>query len=650
MKIRIISLLWILASAGCGKTESPEGPTDEQDYTGKQIVVTAVASNKVKAAETVGDATRTSLDGLIMQWVAGDRIGVFSPQAGDNIALTATDNAVNSPFTGSMVWGKGAHDFYSYYPYAGECSDMHAVPVTLPSSQRQKVGGNSDHIATIDCMVASPISAIEPRDEVELQFNHVFALLEFRLLGSGNVSSIAFGATPSTRLTFDSATIDITQSTPNEGKSYSLTLTGKYSPSATLTLDEAAAMTADETTTPALYMMVNPVDLSSQTIYLDIVIDGKTVVREVTGFRVERGKKYTVVVDVEKASELQGYYNSTDYSADGRVDLLQKATSGSGIDIVLMGDAFSDRLVADGTYERTMRRTMENFFGEEPYRSFRDMFNVYCVTAVSRHEVYTETSRTALACWFGASTRIGGDNQRCIDYALHAIPAGRMDDAVIVVVLRESKYAGTCYMFQPPDGDYGRGLSIAYSPLGTSDAMFGQLIHHEANGHGFAKLGDEYFSSSSSIPVGELIVAGIYSTYGWYRNIDFAGDPTKVKWAKFISDPRYASEGLGLYEGAYTYGKGAWRPTQYSIMRQNTGGFNAPSREAIYLRINRLTQNVGWQYDYETFVAWDARNRTQSASAARIADAMNADAPGTFIPLAAPVIVPHPWNESPSDN
>lgn len=31
---------------------------------------------------------------------------------------------------------------------------------------------------------------------------------------------------------------------------------------------------------------------------------------------------------------------------------LQKASEGNGINVVLMGDAFSDRQVADGTYER----------------------------------------------------------------------------------------------------------------------------------------------------------------------------------------------------------------------------------------------------------------------------------------------------------
>ena len=35
------------------------------------------------------------------------------------------------------------------------------------------------------------------------------------------------------------------------------------------------------------------------------------------------------------------------------------------------------------------------------------------------------------------------------------------------------------------------------------------------------------------------------------------------------------------------------------------GGFNAPSREAIYYRIHKLAFGTTWEYDYESFVKWD---------------------------------------------
>ena len=80
------------------------------------------------------------------------------------------------------------------------------------------------------------------------------------------------------------------------------------------------------------------------------------------------------------------------------------------------------------------------------------------------------------------------------------------------------------------------------------------------------------------------------------------------------------------------YPRGVYRSTENSIMRYNTGGFNAPSREAIWYRIHKLAYGKDWTYRYEDFVSYDARNRKTSASS-------NAFDPGPLpIPLAPPVI------------
>ena len=67
---------------------------------------------------------------------------------------------------------------------------------------------------------------------------------------------------------------------------------------------------------------------------------------------------------------------------------------------------------------------------------------------------------------------------------------------------------------------------------------------------------------------------------------------------------------MGVFEGAATWQTGVWRPSETSIMLSNEGVFNAPSREAIYYRIHKLAYGMEWVYDYETFVEYDAVNRT----------------------------------------
>ena len=334
-------------------------------------------------------------------------------------------------------------------------------------------------------------------------------------------------------------------------------------------------------------------------------------------------------------------YESSDYSADGTYELLQQATVGNGIDVVLMGDAYSDRLIADGTYRSVMENTMEQFFSEEPYKSFREYFNVYMVNVVSPNEVYGTDSRTALSTWFGDGTSVGGDDQTVFSYALNAISEDRMDEALIVVMMNRDYYAGTCWMYYPESGDYGNGVSVAYFPTSSDEATFRGLILHEAGGHGFAKLADEYaYEEYGQVPSEEITNCQNLWDFGWYPNIDFTSDPALVNWSEFIADARYQYDGLGVFEGGYTYWTGVWRPTENSIMRYNEGGFNAPSREAIYTRINKLAFGESWQYDYEDFVSYDAVNRRSEP----------ATAPSSVLqrhePTAPPVIVRKTWREA----
>lgn len=331
-------------------------------------------------------------------------------------------------------------------------------------------------------------------------------------------------------------------------------------------------------------------------------------------------------------------YESTDYSQDGKVTTLQTATAGNGINIVLMGDAYSDRLIADGTYAETMRKAMEYFFTEEPYKTYRNFFNVYAVNAVSKNETYGTGMQTAFEGYFGDGTRVGGNDRKCMDYALK-IPGmtnNKLNETCIVVMMNRKYYAGTCWMYYPNSGDYSQGLSISYFPY-LDDQGFAQVLHHETGGHGFPKLADEYaYQQNGRIPEAEIDFRKQNELYGWWKNADFTNDSSRIKWAKFISDPRYAAEALGAYEGAFTYWSGVWRPTENSIMRYNTGGFNAPSREAIYYRIHKLAYGTSWTYDYETFVAYDAKNRTGRAP---ILLRTPMAEPKNFVPLHPPVVV-----------
>jgi len=335
-------------------------------------------------------------------------------------------------------------------------------------------------------------------------------------------------------------------------------------------------------------------------------------------------------------------YESTDFSRDGKLTVLQKATVGKGINLVFLGDGYSDRLIADGSYEKTVRDAVEGLFSIEPYKSLRNMFNILMIDVVSLNEYYSGSTHTAFSAqWMGATT-IRGDDDRVIEYVSSVIPDDEMDNCTAVVILNLDLYAGTCVMYPPQKpSDAGSGFSIAYFPANKENLDY--LVCHEVGGHGFAKLCDEYVLDAGRIE--EETVNYLQTSardYGWYKNLDFTSDPSLVKWNYFLMDNRYASEDIGVFEGAYYYQLGAYRPSNESIMNtDHEGGFNAPSREAIWYRAHKLAYGPDWNYNYEDFVTYDAVNRKPSTKALSGGKYVIKQLPL----LAPPVIMNHSWRE-----
>ena len=316
------------------------------------------------------------------------------------------------------------------------------------------------------------------------------------------------------------------------------------------------------------------------------------------------------------------YYYSEDFSENGVAVRLQTASMGAGIPLVLMGDAFSDRLIADGTYEGVMRKTMEAVFDIEPYKSFRNMFDVWYVKIVSLNEIYAEDTATALNTQFVKGTVVTGNHNEVQQIALNLLDSNKIKNAAIIVLMNTEKYGGTTYLYdfvgESGIGDYGEGFSIAYIPLCTSEAQFTQVVQHEVGGHGIGKLEDEYYyADSGEIPSNKVDSFRTYQSAGYYKNVDFTSDPAQVLWAKFIADEDYQYDGLGVFEGACLYTTGAYRATEESMMYHNEGPFNAPSREAIYYHLHKLAYGNSWQYDYDAFKQYDAVNRKTSPSASQ---------------------------------
>lgn len=309
------------------------------------------------------------------------------------------------------------------------------------------------------------------------------------------------------------------------------------------------------------------------------------------------GKDYRTRTKVEQYDYQYG---------DGDVLTHQTASVGAGVDIVFMGDCFDAKDIAEGNYLNAMNEAVEHYFAVEPYRTYRDYFNVYTVFGLSPDSGVGDVN-TIREAKFGSAYALDGitpDETVCFEYACKAPTVSEADISRTLVVLIEntSDYGGITYM-------WGDGSAIACCPMSTDvyPYDFRGLIQHEAGGHGFGKLGDEYIYHNEFIQTCTCLCCSHVDEFnankarGWYENLSLSGDMYEVPWSHLIFDPQYSNL-VDIYEGGYMHMRGVFRSEPNSCMNNNVPYFSAISREAI---VKRIMEYAGEPYSFEDFKARD---------------------------------------------
>lgn len=316
-------------------------------------------------------------------------------------------------------------------------------------------------------------------------------------------------------------------------------------------------------------------------------------------------KDYRCTLDVEQYD--------TDYS-DGEIMTLNTATKGPGIDIVFIGDGYDAKDIAKGTFKQNTEDGFKHFFGIEPYSTYKDYFNVYAVVSKS-DDSGIGTVNTVVGTKFGSyftQNRIKAPAaDKCFQWAKRADASMDLSKSLVIMLMNTSTYEGVTMM-------YGDGSAIACCPVST-DAYpydFRGIIQHEAGGHGFGKLGDEYIYHNAFIqtcncidgcehPQGDddtMTSYGVYKSKGWYKNLSMTADAKQVPWAHLIYHKNY-SDKVDMYEGGYMHTRGVYRSEATSCMNNNIPYYSAISRQAI---VERIKAYAGEAFDFDDFVAKDS--------------------------------------------
>lgn len=263
-------------------------------------------------------------------------------------------------------------------------------------------------------------------------------------------------------------------------------------------------------------------------------------------------------------------------AADGEVaELVDNGPTSDRLDIVVVGDGYTaaeqDRFHADA------RAKWAEITAVEPYSTYRNLFNVWTVDAVSHDSGVSgdptpATVRdTALGSYFWCE-----DIERllCIDQPKVDAYVAKAPAADLVLVLSNSaKYGGAGY--NEPSAALGyEGISTA----SAGNAKSGQVAIHET-GHSLGKLADEYFypdtpgyekyegpepadSNTSTLPADRMAAE-------------------RAKWYRWLGAASPDGGTVGAYEGGGYYVTGLYRPTDNSIMRVLGKPFNLPGTEAM---------------------------------------------------------------------
>ena len=221
------------------------------------------------------------------------------------------------------------------------------------------------------------------------------------------------------------------------------------------------------------------------------------------------------------------------------------------LDILILGDGYT--LVEREKFKRDCEHIAERFLATSPFDSLAARISIRGLMVPSaesgidepRKKIFRDTP-------FGMSFNTFDSPRYCMTeavWAIHDAAAAAPHDAIMVMG-NSSRYGG--------------GAIFNFYTAFISDNEFDDYLCVHEFGHGFAGLGDEYYSSQVSY--NEFYPRGVEP---WEPNITALLDEDNLKWRDLVDkntpvptpadDPRFGDK-IGAFEGAGYAAKGLYRP------------------------------------------------------------------------------------------
>ncbi len=186
-------------------------------------------------------------------------------------------------------------------------------------------------------------------------------------------------------------------------------------------------------------------------------------------------------------------------------------------DIAVLAEGYTSQ--ETDKFKKDLKKFVDTFFNQEPYKSYKDRFNIYGVFKASQESGVDEPTHnvfknTALSCTFnslGSERYLLTEDNRAVRNIAGQVPY----DAIFIMV-NHSRYGGG-------------GIYNLYCTFTADNQWTSYLLLHEF-GHSFAGLADEYYTSD--VAYNDFYPAG---TEPVEPNITALRDPKNIKWKNLLT-------------------------------------------------------------------------------------------------------------------
>jgi len=309
-----------------------------------------------------------------------------------------------------------------------------------------------------------------------------------------------------------------------------------------------------------------------------------------------------------------------DYYATGSVYTYSQSTKTKPITLVVLGDGFiaDDLKISDCVFYEKARYAMDKMFSVEPYKTYKDYFNVYFIAAVSNdrgadissldqtRDTYFNTG------WESGKSYTNMTQTGAADFVKNYCPDVKsgltsLGNVRILILCNETTYGAVCLPYSSPAFCFVSltgSNTLAWnnydkSIAGQTRGDYANLVLHEFAGHEVGRLGDEYSGALTSTT---KILTYHLRDFGW--NLSTSTD-SSAPWYDFLQTVTQDGgfdvdtstyKGLGFYQCGTIE---IWRPSFASCMQDNRLFFDAWSR---YLIAEEIHEKCGESYSVSQFI------------------------------------------------